>query len=287
MMIGTRGSMLAIRQTEIFIESFQKMFPSEPYEVKEIKVSGDADQISPLHELQGFGAFVRELDDALIRGNIDVSVNSMKDMPIDPKDGVVVPAVLPRADVRDVIIPISLDELPSGSVIGTSSLRRTATIGKMRPDLDIRPLRGNIQTRIRKFAEGEYDAIVLAKAGLDRSEISVRYSVLSIDNMVPAPAQGAIAIACRSNDEGMIERLSKLDDPVTRAEVTIERYIMKATGAGCTSPIGINAEAVPDGFRVRAESFMGSVPVKVDAIIRRDDQKKGLDDVVSILKGSQ
>ena len=270
MIVGTRGSILAMKQTEIFVERIRKEFPSLDCQIMEVKVSGDKDQSTPLHELQGFGAFVRELDDALMKGTIDVSVNSMKDMPIDSKEGVIVPAILPRASVEDVIIPVSLTELPQGATIGTSSLRRAASVRRLRPDLNVKPLRGNIQTRIRKLNEGEYDAIILAKAGLDRAEIDIPYKVIDINEMVPAPAQGAIAVACRADDVEMVERLSKIDDPKTRTEVTLERAIMKATGAGCTSPIGINACLVGGFIRLRAESHIGDVPARMDMIISKE-----------------
>jgi len=270
MIVGTRGSILAMKQTEIFVERIRKEFPSLDCQIMEVKVSGDKDQSTPLHELQGFGAFVRELDDALMKGTIDVSVNSMKDMPIDSKEGVIVPAILPRASVEDVIIPVSLTELPQGATIGTSSLRRAASVRRLRPDLNVKPLRGNIQTRIRKLNEGEYDAIILAKAGLDRAEIDIPYKVIDINEMVPAPAQGAIAVACRADDVEMVERLSKIDDPKTRTEVTLERAIMKATGAGCTSPIGINACLVGGFIRLRAESYIGDVPARMDMIISKE-----------------
>jgi porphobilinogen deaminase len=285
MIIGTRGSILAMKQTEIFIDRIKAEFPTLDCQIVEVKVSGDKDQSTPLHELQGFGAFVRELDDALMRRTIDVSVNSMKDMPIDSKEGVVVPAILPRASVEDVIMPLSLKEIPKGATIGTSSLRRTASVKRLRPDLNIKPLRGNIQTRIRKLNEGEYDAIILAKAGLDRAEMNIPYSIIDINEMVPAPAQGAIAVACRADDVETVERLSKIDDPKTRTEVTLERAIMKATGAGCTSPIGINACLVGNFIRLRAESYIGDVPARMDMIISKEYSDNDVKEIAKRLGG--
>ena len=286
MIIGTRGSALAMEQTNIFINALlNDGISSSEYIVKEVRVSGDVDQISPLHELQGFGAFVRELDDALLKGTIDVSVNSMKDMPIKSRPGIIIPAILPRGDVRDVVLPGSLDELDEGSTIGTSSLRRSATIRRTRPDLVIKPLRGNIQTRMRKLDEGEYDAIILAKAGLDRMGIDLPYAVLDVEDMVPAPAQGAIAIACRENDTEIVELLSKIDDLRTREEVTLERAIMEATGAGCTSPIGINASLQGDCFTLCAESFISDLPVKFTRTIRRTYSEDEVNAMAKELRG--
>ena len=286
MMIGTRGSILAMRQTEIFIEMMNKAHPAEDCVIKEIKVSGDIDQVSQLHELQGFGAFVRELDDALMKGIIDVSVNSMKDMPIESKQNVVIPAILPRASAADVIIPAPLNEIPLGAVIGTSSLRRAATMKQIRPDLIIKPLRGNIQTRIRKWKDGEYDAIILAKAGLDRTGEDVPHFVIDVNEMVPAPAQGAIAIACRGDDIETISKLSILDDPKTRTEVTLEREIMKATGAGCTSPIGINASLNGNEIQLRANSFIGRFPVRLYEVLPKDYSGEDVKRIAFELGGS-
>jgi porphobilinogen deaminase len=286
MMIGTRGSALAMRQTEIFIEMMNRAHPAENCVIKEIKVLGDVDQTSQLHELQGFGAFVRELDDALIKRVIDVSVNSMKDMPIESKQDVVIPAILPRASAADVVIPIPLNEIPLGAVIGTSSLRRAATVKQIRPDLIVKPLRGNIQTRIRKWKDGEYDAIILAKAGLDRTGEDVPCAIIDVNEMVPAPAQGAIAVACRGDDIETIRKLSKLDDPKTRAEVTLEREIMKATGAGCTSPIGIYATLNGNDIQLRANSFIGVSPVRFFEVLPRDYSQEDVKRIASQLVGS-
>jgi porphobilinogen deaminase len=286
MMVGTRGSVLAVRQTEIFIEMMNRTHPAEDCEIKEIKVSGDIDQVSQLHELQGFGAFVRELDDALIKGTIDVSVNSMKDMPIESKENVVVPAILPRASAADVIIPVPLNEIRAGAVIGTSSLRRAATVKQIRPDLTVKPLRGNIQTRIRKWKDGDYDAIILAKAGLDRTGEDVPYAVMDVNEMIPAPAQGAIAVACRGDDIETIRKLSMLDDPKTRTEVTLEREIMKVTGAGCTSPIGINASLNGNEIHLRAISFIGRFPVRLYEVLPKDYSGEDVKRIALELGGS-
>ena len=286
MIVGTRESKLAMRQTQIFLDIIGGRHPEIEFTIKGMKSSGDLDLVSSLDELQGFGAFVRELDAALLSGDIDVAVNSMKDMPIQTPDRICVPAILPRAAVEDVIIPCGLDELNSGAVVGTSSIRRAAMLRSLRPDLRTAQLRGNIQTRISKLENGEYDAIILAKAGLDRLSIHHEMSVLNIDDFIPAPAQGAIAITCRSDRPDLISLLRCVDDPSTRTEVTVERGLMKLMGAGCSSPIGINAKLTTDGIRVRAVSFEYSeTPIKMDVVLPNDYTELDLTSIASYLKG--
>jgi len=271
MIIGTRDSMLAMKQTDIFVEAVRRKNPDVRFEIKPMKSSGDLDLSAPLDQLQGFGAFVRELDAALLSKEIDVSVNSMKDMPVVMPKGLCVAAVLKRADARDVILPKNLDELRSGAVIGTSSIRRRAELLAMRPDLTPIPLRGNIQTRLSKLDSGEYDAIILAKAGLDRLAVNREMYELSLDTFIPAPAQGAIAVVCRSDDSESLSTASAVDDTVTRKEVTLERDVMRAIGAGCSSPVGINALVGNDGIRFRAISFEGrTIPVRLDMTVPYD-----------------
>ena len=255
MIVGTRDSELAMRQTEIFLEALKGIAPELRPEVKPMKSSGDIDLKSPLDKLQGFGAFVRELDAALLSGKIDVAVNSMKDMPVDIPEGLCIPAVLKRADIRDVCIPCSLDDLKEGSVVGTSSIRRAAIIRDIRPDLQTEVLRGNVRTRLSKLDSGKYDAIILAKAGLDCLGADRKCVPLDADTFIPAPAQGAIAIVCRSDDRDTVELLSELNDYETRCEVDAERRIMKMLGAGCSSPVGINARYDDGMLNINAVSF--------------------------------
>ncbi|MFA6679787.1 MAG: hydroxymethylbilane synthase [Candidatus Methanomethylophilaceae archaeon] len=286
MIVGTRESKLAMRQTQIFLDLAREQHPETEFTIKGMKSSGDLDLTSSLDELQGFGAFVRELDAALLSGTIDVAVNSMKDMPIQMPDGICIPAVLPRAAAEDVVIPCSLDELHAGAVVGTSSIRRAAMLKSLRPDLNTAQLRGNIQTRISKLDDGEYDAIILAKAGLDRMSIQHKMSVLSIDDFIPAPAQGAIAVTCRSDKPDVISILRCINDQSTLTEVTVERGLMRLMGAGCSSPIGINAKLSSKNIRVRAISFEYSeIPIKIDVTIPIDYTKQDLFLIASSLKG--
>ena len=288
MRVGTRESELAMRQTQIFIDALKAKHPEADVEIVPMRSSGDLDLKTSLDKLQGFGAFVRELDSALLEGRIDVAVNSMKDMPVDVPEGLCVPAVLSRADVRDVCIPCPLEDLREGAVVGTSSIRRSAMVRKIRPDIRTEVLRGNVRTRMSKFDKGDYDAIILAKAGLDRLGVEREMAVLDTDTFVPAPAQGAIAIVCRSDDRSLMEMISDLNDEKTRSEVDLERKVMKAMGAGCSSPIGVNA--VRDGkvLKVNAvsfdsgpmTSFRGEVPIDYS-----DDDIKRIAETLSGKRG--
>ena len=255
MRVGTRESRLAMRQTEIFCAGMAEADPSVGCEVVGMKSLGDIDLKSPLNQMSATGAFVRELDDAILRGDIDCSVNSLKDIPIDVAPGLRIAAVFPRDSVEDVILPCPLEDLPEGAKVGTSSVRRVEMLREARPDLDIVPLRGNIHTRLDRLDNGDFDAIILAKAGLDRMGIERPMAVLDPKVFIPAPAQGVIAVECRSDDTGTISSLRALDDAETRIAVGVERGIMKLMGAGCSSPVGINAEVMGDEVLVRAVSY--------------------------------
>lgn len=286
MKVGTRDSELAMKQTHIFIDAMRSSSPKVEIETIPMKSSGDLDLKSPIDKLQGFGAFVRELDEALLNGSIDVSVNSMKDMPIDLPDGLCNPAVLPRADIEDVLIPCGLEDLEPGATVGTSSIRRAAILRSLRPDLNTATLRGNIKTRLSKLDKGDYDAIIMAKAGLDRLSIDRPMSVMDPETFIPAPAQGAIAIVCRSDDEETIKAVSALDDQKTRKEITVERRLMKLLGAGCSSPVGISAILKDDCISIHAITFEYSDKlIKIATEIPIDHDDSVLQDLALKLKG--
>ena len=287
MKVGTRESELAMKQTQIFADAFSAQFPDVGLDIVPMRSSGDIDLKSSLDKLQGFGAFVRELDAALLNGSIDVAVNSMKDMPVDVPDGLCVATVLKRADVRDVCIPCPLDRLKSGAVVGTSSIRRSAMVKEVRPDLRTEVIRGNVRTRLSKFDEGKYDAVILAKAGLDRLGVERDMAILDPKVFVPAPAQGAIAIVCRSDDCDTRKKLLKLNDPDTRAEVDLERTIMKKMGAGCSSPIGVNARLVNDVFDLNAVSFETGKKIGFRGRIPKDYSDDDVSRIVEKLMGKR
>lgn len=255
MRVGSRESKLAMRQTEIFVQRMAVANPDVTCEVVGMKALGDIDLKSRLDQLPKTGAFVRELDDAILRGEIDCSVNSLKDIPIDMDPELVIAAMFDRDDPRDVILPCPLEELPEGARVGTASVRRESILRDVRPDLVIEPLRGNIHTRLSRLDAGDFDAIILAKAGLDRMGIDRPMHVLDDTVFVPAPAQGIIAVECRADDQETRSRISKLESRRSRAEAGVERGIMKLMGAGCSSPVGINAKMVGDSIHVEAVSY--------------------------------
>ena len=255
MRVGSRESKLAMRQTEIFVQRMAVANPDVTCEVVGMKALGDIDLKSRLDQLPKTGAFVRELDDAILRGEIDCSVNSLKDIPIDMDLELVIAAMFDRDDPRDVVLPCPLEELPEGARVGTASVRRESILRDVRPDLVIEPLRGNIHTRLSRLDAGDFDAIILAKAGLDRMGIDRPMHVLDDTVFVPAPAQGIIAVECRADDQETRSRISKLESRRSRAEAGVERGIMKLMGAGCSSPVGINAKMVGDSIHVEAVSY--------------------------------
>jgi hydroxymethylbilane synthase len=207
-----------------------------------IKTAGDKMQQVPLTQLGGKGIFIKELEDALLDESIDLAVHSVKDIPTEVPRGLSFPAVCRRDDIRDCLISptgSTLETLRQGARVGTSSLRRRAQLLRLRADLDIRELRGNVDTRLRKVGDGEYDAIVLAKAGLDRLGLSQRISeTFAPEVFMPAVGQGAIAVETRLSDNETGDLLSKLDDPETRAAIITERALLAALQGGCQVPIG-------------------------------------------------
>lgn len=255
MRVGSRESKLAMRQTEIFCQRMAILNPEEECQVIGIKSLGDIDLTSPLNQMSATGAFVRELDEAILKGSIDVSVNSLKDIPTVVADGLTVGAILKRDSDEDVMLPCSIDQLPQGAKVGTASVRREMMLREIRPDLEIVPLRGNIHTRLSKLDRGEFDAIILAKAGLDRMGIERPMHILDKQHFIPAPAQGAIAVECRSDDPETLRMISAMDDYDTRVAVEAERRIMRIMKAGCSAPVGINAVVVGDELRIMAVSY--------------------------------
>jgi len=208
-------------------------------EIVIIKTSGDKMQQAPLTQIGGKGIFIKELEEALLEETIDLAVHSVKDIPTDIPSRLMFPAVCKRDDVRDCLIGSTLANLRYGARVGTSSLRRQAQLKHIRPDLDLRDLRGNVDTRLRKVESGEYEAVMVAKAGLDRLGLSKRISeVLSPDVCMPAVGQGAIAVQCRLKDTEAGDLLAPLDDAETRTAVIAERALLAALQGGCQVPLG-------------------------------------------------
>ncbi|HJH57318.1 MAG TPA: hydroxymethylbilane synthase [Euryarchaeota archaeon] len=288
MRVGTRESKLAMRQTEIFCQRMAGANPDIDCEVVGLKSLGDIDLTSPLNQMAATGAFVRELDEAMIKGAIDCSVNSLKDIPIDVNKELMVVAVFPRDADEDVILPCPLEELPQGARVGTASVRREKQLHEVRPDLEIVNLRGNIHTRLQRLDDGDFDAIILAKAGLDRMGIDRPMHVLDKTRFIPAPAQGAIAVECRKSDDATRIALQRLDDMPTRIATGVERGIMKLMGAGCSSPVGINATVEGDMVRVRAVSYdYTEEPRRVETVLPCDYIMDELLDIAEYLTGKR
>jgi hydroxymethylbilane synthase len=239
--IGTRGSLLAKWQAE-YVRKRLFTAAGVEAEIVIIKTSGDKLQSVPLTQFGSKGVFIKELEDALLEETIDVAVHSVKDVPTDVPSRVTFPAVCRREDVRDCLVSSSgatLTNLRYGARVGTSSLRRQAQIRHMRPDLDLRDLRGNVDTRLRKVESGEYEAVVLAKAGLDRLGWTHRISeILEPDVCMPAVGQGAIAVECRLADTEASDILGRLDHPESRTAIIAERALLSTLQGGCQVPLG-------------------------------------------------
>jgi hydroxymethylbilane synthase len=261
--IGTRGSMLAKWQAESVRKQLLAATGIDA-EIVIIKTAGDKLQLAPLTEIGGKGIFIKELEEALLDESIDLAVHSVKDIPTDTPTRLCFPAVCKRADVRDCLVSangVSLANLRQGARVGTGSLRRQAQLLHIRPDLDFRDLRGNVDTRLRKVDSGEYEAILLAKAGLDRLGLSQRIAeTLSPEVCLPAVGQGAIAVEARLKDAEVASMVGALDDAETRTAIIAERALLAAMQGGCQVPLGAWARME------RGELLMEAVVCSVDGV---------------------
>ena len=256
MRIGTRGSALALAQSGLV----RSLLPgAEENELEVIETLGDRSPMASLRRFGGKGIFTKEIEEALLLGRIDLAVHSLKDLPTEITPGLRVAALLKREDPRDALISQSgakLAELPKGSRIGTSSLRRRSQLLARRPDLVITDMRGNVPTRIARMEEGKFDAIVVAAAGLIRLNLLARATeVLDESVMLPAPGQGVLAIQIRDDDARAAAAIGKLHDEASAAEVTAEREMLASLGGGCLVPIGARARA--DKGRLSLTGFVG------------------------------
>ena len=260
LIFATRPSALARWQTRWVIQALQSIFPQAECMEKVITTEGDRVLDRPLPEIGGKGLFTQELEQALLSGEVDAAVHSLKDLPTEQPDGLRLAAIPARAEVKDAFISASgqgLDELPSGAVIGTSSLRRAAQLLARRPDLVVAPIRGNVDTRVRKILDGQYDGGVLAGAGLMRLDLQAYITHwLPLDWMLPAPGQGALAIQCRRDDRDTTAVLERIEDPATELATRAERVYLHALGGGCSLPVG--AYAYLDGNQIRLEVVAAS-----------------------------
>ena len=256
LVIGTRGSTLALWQAEWVHARLRQLEPGLLVSLKQIKTTGDKMLDTPLATIGGKGLFVKEIEDALLRGEIDLAVHSMKDVPTRLPDGLEILSIPERADPRDVLISrdgVMLDRLAAGARIGTSSLRRQAQLLNVRPDLSIHMLRGNLDTRLRKLEAGEYDGIILAAAGLCRLGWADRVTeYLSPDVCLPAIGQGALALEGRADDAFVRELAGRMEHRPTRLAVTAERALLERLEGGCQVPIAAYATIDHDGLSMSA-----------------------------------
>jgi hydroxymethylbilane synthase len=247
---ATRPSALARWQTARVIQLLQASHPGLECSEYVIATTGDRLLDRPLPEIGGKGFFTAELEQALLSGKLQAAVHSLKDLPVEESPGLVLAAVPERESARDVLVSAqawTLSDLPEGARVGTSSLRRAAQLLARRPDVLILPLRGNIDTRVRKVLDGEYEAIVLAEAGLTRLGLRAHVrEVFPLEVMLPAPGQGALAVQCRADDAESIALLAAIHDPITMAEVRAERAFLAGLGGGCSLPVGAFAEKEDD-----------------------------------------
>src|SRR3990170_2561431 len=248
LILGTRGSPLALAQARLVAAALEAAHGWEAGLVRilPVRTSGDREQSRPLAEIGGKALWTKELDLALLAGESDLSVHSMKDVESERPDALSIVAVMERADVRDRLIGAeSIEALPQGARVGTSSPRRAAQLLRLRPDLDIAPIRGNVETRLAKVAAGEFDATLLAAAGLDRLGQGETGAAIAVETMLPAPAQAAIGVECRADDAMVRKLLGAIDHGPSHSAVTAERVLTRALGGTCHSPVA--ALAVDDG----------------------------------------
>ncbi len=257
LIIATRGSKLALWQSNHIKELLEKFHKGLSVELKIMKTKGDKILDTPLAKIGGKGLFTKELEDAMLNGEAQIAVHSLKDVPTEFPKGLVLSTITKREDVRDALLSEkypSLDELPKGAIVGTTSLRRRMQILQFRPDLKIKNLRGNVDTRIKKLKEGEYDAIILATAGVKRLNLenSVKYFYpIPVSIMIPAMGQAALGIES-VDDEKIKEILSPLNNKEAFIETKIERDFVEILQGGCQVPIGVNAKLQEDFVTVRA-----------------------------------
>ena len=269
--IGTRGSSLARAQTDWVLQEILARCPQAGITVKIIRTSADQDTRTSIRSGSATGVFVKEIEEALIAGEIDLAVHSMKDLPTSIPEALEIGAIPAREDARDALITRtrcrSLDQLPPGAVIGTGSVRRQAQILALRPDLATRDIRGNVGTRLEKLDSGNYDAIILACAGLNRlglqDHIDLRFET---GQMIPAPGQGALALEVRKGDRATADLIASLNQPAAATAVFAERAFLRRIGGGCNSPVAVHARvagglctidgmvATPDGARIIRKS---------------------------------
>jgi len=271
--IGARGSQLSLAQTNWVITELKKLNSDFEFEIKTIKTKGDNDA-RPLFTIDQKGIFEKEIDRAVAEKKIDFAIHSLKDVPSKIDENLVLACIPKRETVNDIFISsdgVTLDTIKPSAVVGTSSLRRAVQVIRKRSDVTVKPIRGNIETRIRKISEGDYDAIVLAKAGISRLGLDVKYSTLSTDEFSPSPGQGALAIVSRADDFDTISMLKKIEDANSRLEIEAERALSDYVDSGCRFPIGAYAKSNGTEMNLSVSAF--SVDGKKSIIVKKSGPK--------------
>ena len=302
--IATRKSRLALWQAEYVADAIIQHCPTLKVELLPMTTKGDEILDRSLAKIGGKGLFVKELERAILAGEADFAVHSMKDMPAEMPDGLSIVSVMQREDPRDALVSERVDnisQLPEGASVGTSSLRRQSQLLHLRPDLDIRPLRGNVETRLKRIEEGKFHAIILATAGLNRLGLAHRISAhIDPAEMLPAVGQGAIGIQCRLDDRELIENLAALNHPATKSQVDAERGFSRQLGGSCQSPIAGHAVldgdnlvltgrvAMPDGSLIiegRKSGKIDDAP-RIGFELAQELLKQGADEILEQLAGA-
>lgn len=266
--IGTRGSPLSIAQTNWVVSELKKKSPQTEFDIITITTKGDTDA-RPLFTINQKGIFEKEIDRAVAEKKVDFAVHSLKDVPAELPEDLVLACIPKREQANDVFISKqgeTLEKIKKGATVGTSSLRRAVQISRIRPDLDVRPIRGNIESRIRKIDEGKFDAVVLAQAGLARLGLDVKFEKLSILDFPPSPGQGAIAIVSRKDSHELIEMLKKIEDEESRCAIEAERALSIFVDSGCRFPVGAFAQKMNDKLKLNVivYSVDGSKSINVE-----------------------
>jgi len=243
--VGARGSQLSVAQTNWVIQELKKVNPNSEYKIQTITTKGDTDT-RPLFTIDQKGIFEKEIDRAVAQKEVDFAVHSLKDVPSEIDDSLILACIPKREVVNDVFISSDgsiLETIKPGAVIGTSSLRRAVQVIRKRSDVIVKPIRGNIETRIRKVSDENYDAVILAQAGISRLGVDVKFTQLPIDDFSPSPGQGAIAIVARADDSQTISMLKKIEDADSRLEIEAERALSDFVDSGCRFPVGAYAKS--------------------------------------------
>lgn len=271
-LIGTRGSLLSLTQTNWVISEIKNKSPKTELDIITIKTQGDTDA-RPLFTINQKGIFEKEIDKAVAEKKVDFAVHSLKDIPAELPEELMLACVPKREEANDVFIAndeSTLETIKKGAVIGTSSLRRAVQITRLRPDVIVKPIRGNIETRIRKVHDGEFDGVVLAQAGILRLGLDVKFQRLSMTAFPPSPGQGALGIVSRKDNLELIELLKKIEDPETRNAVEAERSLSMFVDSGCRFPVG--AFAYKENNRLRLKVVVYSVDGSKSIMVERDSE---------------